>query len=203
MKTSITSVIAVVVLVVLSVAVPGGCRRFSEEVHDPAAGINGGFEIARNGLPVNWLMYTPNTVPNADFRIVLDRQVFKEGRQSLRFDVKRCAARGGGWHSPGFTNEFFDKGKGRFGEGRYRISFWVRNGGAAYFISAGGVAYSKNIGGMHSLVNTNVPSDDWKRLEYVVDVPKGCHLRMQLTIWMPGTFWIDDIRVKRIDGGAA
>src|SRR6056300_819082 len=55
------------------------CNQMSEQIRDKSAGLNGGFEVSKNGLPVNWLMYTSNTVPNADFRIVLDNQDYKEG----------------------------------------------------------------------------------------------------------------------------
>jgi len=41
-------------------------------------------------------MYTPNTVPDSIFRIILDREVFREGRQSLRFDVKKSSSRSAG-----------------------------------------------------------------------------------------------------------
>ena len=87
-----------------------GCNQMSEKETDASAGLNGGFEVSKNGLPVNWLMYTSTTVPNADFKIELDKIIFKEGKQSLRFDVKKCSS-DGGWHSPGFTNEFSDIGE--------------------------------------------------------------------------------------------
>ena len=70
------------------VLILSGCIRMSEKETDTSTGLNGGFEVSKNGLPVNWLMYTPNTVPDADFEIELDNVVFKEGKQSLRFDVK-------------------------------------------------------------------------------------------------------------------
>lgn len=180
----------------LSIVITAGCGPLSELEEDPSTGVNGGFEISRNGLPVNWLMYTPNTVTDADFQIVLDKVVYKEGTQSLRFDVKRCAARGGGWHSPGFTNEFFENGKGRFGVGRYRFSCWIRNSGTTYCINAGGVSAKQ--GDMHTLVETNERSDCWKRLEYEIDVPEGCWLRLELNILQSGTLWIDDIRIVSI-----
>ena len=67
----------------------------SEQIRDNSAGINGGFEVSKDGLPVNWLMYTSSTVPKADFEIILDKKDFKEGEQSLRFDVKECEDIGG------------------------------------------------------------------------------------------------------------
>ncbi len=103
------------------------CMKMSEKETDESAGLNGGFEVAKNGLPVNWLMYTPNTVPDGEFEIIIDKKVFKEGKQSLRFDVINCSSTGG-LHSPGFTNEFSEIGKFE-GEGTYKLGFWIKNEG--------------------------------------------------------------------------
>jgi hypothetical protein len=172
----------------------GGCNKMSEIIVDKTAVLNGGFEVSKNGLPVNWLMYTPNTVPDADFQIILDKEIFKEGKQSLKFNVKKCSSIGG-WKSPGFTNEFFEVGRYR-GEGRYKLSFWVKNAGAEFSITAGGV--SAQGANMTTLIKEHEQIDDWKLLEYEIDVPTDRWLRMQLNILQPGTFWIDDIRIERI-----
>ena len=166
----------------------------SEKETDISAGLNGGFEISRNGLPVNWLMYTPKTVPDADFEIVLDKEVFKEGEQSLKLDVEKCSS-AGGWHAPGFTNEFSEVGKFE-GDGSYKVSFWIKNSGAKFNISAGGVSPLE--GDMKTLLEEDDQIDNWRFFEYEIDIPKDKWLRMQLNILDPGTFWIDDIRIERI-----
>ena len=167
----------------------------SEQVSDQSAGLNGGFEIAENGLPVNWLIYTPKTVPDSRFEVALDRDVFKEGRQSLRFQVDKCSA-AGGWKSPGFTNEFSEIGK-FLGEADYRISFWIRNSGAAFAIAAGGV--SAKTGSMRTLMRDNAPTLQWRRFGYRVHVPENQWLRMELNILSPGTLWIDNVEITRAD----
>ena len=171
-----------------------GCIQMSEKETDSSAGLNGGFEISKNDLPVNWLMYSPNTVPDADFKIELDKNTFKEGRQSLKFDVKKCSSTGG-WGSPGFTNEFSDSGQFE-GEGIYKLSFWIKNDGSTYRIDAGGVAPME--GDMKILIEGDQQIEDWKYLEYEISVPKDWHLRMQLNILQPGTFWIDDVQIVKI-----
>ena len=165
----------------------------SEKEIDKSAGLNGGFEISKNDLPVNWLMYTPNTVPNADFKIRLDTTIFKEGKQSLRFDVINCSS-SGGWHSPGFTNEFSESGQFE-GEGNYKLSFWIRNDGSKYRINAGGV--TPKGGDMKKIIESDQQIDDWKYQEYDISVPTEGHLRMELNILQPGTFWIDDVKIKK------
>ena len=81
-----------------------GCTDMSEYVGDASAGLNGSFETYESGLPVNWIVYTPNTVPDGDFEVALVSGETKDGSHSLRFDVRACAATGG-WKSPGMAVE--------------------------------------------------------------------------------------------------
>lgn len=171
-----------------------GCSQMSEKETDNSVGLNGGFEIDRNGLPVNWLMYTPKTVSDADFKIELDNINFKEGKQSLKFDVSKCSSIGG-WKSPGFTNEFFESGRFE-GEGLYKLSFWIKNNGTTFNISSGGVAAKE--GEMVTLIENSEQIDEWRFHEFEIEIPHDKWLRMQLNILQPGTFWIDDVRIERI-----
>ncbi len=170
------------------------CQQMSETESDKSAGLNGGFEISKNSLPVNWLLYTPKTVPDADFDIALDKHVFKEGKQSLRFDVNECSSTGG-WHSPGFTNQFFEAGKFE-GEGVYKLSFWIKNNGTKFRVNAGGVAPYE--GEMKALIESDEKIENWKYFEYNVDVQKDRHLRMELNVLRPGTLWIDDVQIVKM-----
>lgn len=170
------------------------CQQMSEKETDKSAGLNGGFEISKNDLPVNWLMYSPNTVPNADFEIALDKNIFKEGKQSLRFDVKKCSSNGG-WFSPGFTNEFFDTGKLE-GECIYKLSFWIKNKGTKFRVNAGSVAPME--GEMTVLIESDEQIEDWKYLEYKINVAKDRHLRLELNVLKPGILWIDDVQIIKL-----
>src|SRR6476660_9586710 len=82
-----------------------GCAALSERPVDPAAGVNGSFETTKAGLPVNWIVYTPKTVPTGDFDIVVDTVQFKDGKQSLKFSVRQSSSRGGRL-SPGLSQVF-------------------------------------------------------------------------------------------------
>lgn len=181
-------------LISLAVFLISACTKMSEHQKDPSAGLNGGFEITQNGLPVNWLMYTTNTVPDSDFEISFDKITYEEGKQSLRFDVSKCNSFGE-WRSPGFTNEFFDSEKFE-GKGTYKLSLWVMNDGSTFKISGGGV--SSHEGDMKTLVETDEQIEEWRLLEFSIDVPEDRWLRIQLNILQPGTFWIDDVRIERI-----
>ena len=76
------------------------------------------------------------------------------------------------------------------------LSFWIKNDGSKYRITAGGV--SPKEGDMKILIESDQQLKDWKYLEYEVSVPKDRHLRIQLNILQPGTFWIDDIQIVKI-----
>jgi hypothetical protein len=52
-------------------------------------------------------------------------------------------------------------------------------------------------GDMKTLIEVNEQMDEWRLLEYEIDVPKDRWLKMQLNILQPGTFWIDDVRIER------
>ena len=166
----------------------------SESKSDPAAGVNGGFEITDNGLPVNWLMYTPSTVPKAQFEIVMDRDIYQEGKQALKFVVDDCESTGG-WHSPGFTNEFFEVDRFR-GEGEYILGFWIKNDGALFRVSAGGVSAKE--GSMKTLIQSDQTMDEWKYYEFTVAIKEKDWLRMELNILSPGVLWIDGVEVIRV-----
>ena len=71
--------------VIAAVLLSAGCTKMSESVLDESTGMNGGFEVTESGLPVNWLVYTPRTVPTGDFDVVIDTAEYRSGRQSLKF----------------------------------------------------------------------------------------------------------------------
>ena len=178
-------------LLLILIFILSGCIQMSEKETDTSAGLNGGFEVSKNGLPVNWLMYTPNTVPAGKFKIILDKENFIEGSQSLKFEVEECTS-GGGWGSPGFTNQF-DSEKGS----TYILSFWVKNNGAEFRVIAGGV--SPMTGDMKILIQTSEQINDWQQYEYSVPIAEEFdQIRLEVNILKPGTFWIDDVRIKRI-----
>ncbi|TNJ45399.1 hypothetical protein KFZ70_06180 [Tamlana fucoidanivorans] len=161
---------------------------------DRSARLNGGFEHIQNDLPVNWQMYTPHTVPNSDFNIVIDQENFIEGKKSLKFEVKHCKSTGG-WGSPGFTNQFREVGSFK-GEASYSIKFWIMNQGTKYRIKAGGVNAFE--GHMKVILEDNADIHRWKMFEFIIDVPKDMELRLELNILEPGTFWIDNVQIHKI-----
>ncbi len=165
-----------------------GCSS-SEYEEDPQAGLNGSFEVTRNGLPVNWYFYTPDTVSTGDFDIVLDTDNVRHGRQSLRFDVRESSAEGGKY-SPGFFQEF-DAVPGA----TYTVSFFVINDGTRFTSGVRGIN-PKTDGPFESIVEREASNRNWQRIEYKFTMPDHEALRFELSILSPGVLWIDDLSIS-------
>ena len=165
-----------------------GCLPMHASVTDSSAGLNGGFEIVKDSLPVNWLVYTPATVPSGDYDIVIDTTEFHGGKQSLKFVVRSCSAEGG-WRSPGFSREL-DVEPGR----SYTVGFWVKNDGAEFVAKVGGV--SATSGEYATIVRSSDHVGEWTYHERIYRVRAGFgKLRIEVNVLRPGTFWIDDVTI--------
>jgi hypothetical protein len=192
MKTLIFRIRNLSLLVTIAAIVPlCSCTRMSKHIRDKTAGMNGSFEITKSGLPVNWLVYTPETVPTGDFDIIIDTTEYKDGKQSLKFLVRDCSP-GGGWWSPGFCNEF-EANPGEI----FRISFFIKNHESQFLVKVGGVSVTK--GEYDTIVNSDETIDDWQLFEYYYTIPENMKaIRIELNILKPGTLWIDDIKIEKV-----
>lgn len=170
-----------------------GCNKMSEQIRDPSAGVNGSFEVVSAGLPVNWLVYTPKTVPDSAFDIMIDTTEQAHGRQSLKFAVRTCTSVGG-WQSPGLAQEY----PAETGD-IFNVSFSVMNHGAEFHFSVGGVSAFESRGGPS--VRTDSTFNEWHQYDMEYRMPEKIErLRINLNITKPGTFWIDDVRITRSRG---
>lgn len=177
--------------VLLAIVVLPGCGRLSEEVRDASAGMNGGFETVRSGLPVNWLVYTPSTVPGGDFELILDREDYKEGRQSLRFSVRECSD-DGGWRSPGIAQEYPAQPGAS-----YLVSFWIKSEGCDYEVGIGGVDAKTGEG--ETVDSSAEAAGSWRFVEHTYTMPERYdRIRFDLSIRSPGSLWIDDVSIEPI-----
>lgn len=166
-------------------------KTMSIIIQDDTLGSNGSFEYSKNGLPVNWQLYTAQTAPSGDFDILLDTQEVKNGKQSLKFMVRACDTTGG-WYSPGIAQQI----AARPGE-TYKVSFWVKNNGGRFIAKIAGI--SATTGQSEVIVDSTVPLNDWTLFEhsYVIP-PKMNALRFELNMLSEGTLWVDDFRLKRL-----
>lgn len=162
-----------------------GCAKSQVEV-DPAAGLNGGFEVARDGVPVNWQRYDPD---DALFSATLDPTERTEGDVSLRFDVQACGGEPG-WHSPGVAQEW------PVTPGTWEVSADVRRAdGATWRLSTGSVDAGS---GAHQAVDSaDMAQDTWVTATRTVDVPPGHdRVRVELIVLSPGRVWVDNVRIS-------
>ena len=165
-----------------------GCEKMSESVLDESVGLNGGFEVTKNGLPVNWLVYTPATIPTGDYDLVIDTVEYKEGKQSLKFVVRDCAPTGG-WHSPGLSKEY-EATSGVV----YLVGLWVRNERSQFRAKVGGVSAFK--GEYQTIVEASDSIPEWRHYEHRYTMPEEFdRLRLEVNVLTPGTFWVDDITI--------
>ena len=192
MKTTIFGTGSVVtVLAVIASSLLCGCIKRSESVLDESAGMNGGFEITQSGLPVNWLVYTPKTIPTGDYDLIIDTVEYLAGKQSLKFVVRECSP-DGGWRSPGFSKEY-NATPGT----SYTVGFWVKNDGAEFLAKIGGVSATQ--GRYETIVRSSETITTWKRYEHEYTMPPEFdRIRFELNILRPGTFWIDEVTISGI-----
>jgi hypothetical protein len=135
----------------------------SESIYDKTVGVNGSFEVTEKGLPVNWLVYTPKTIPKVDYDLILDSIDCIDGNQSLKFAIRDWSPTGG-WHSPGLAQEY----EATPGE-QYNISFWAKNMGCEFLVKVGGVSAFE--GENDIIVNSKEEISTWKYFEYQYAMP--------------------------------
>jgi len=158
--------------------------------NDKNAGFNGSFEFTQNNLPVNWILYTAQTVPKGDFDIITDTVNYIEGEKSLHFVVRKCVSNGGRY-SPGLSKEL----PAKQGE-TYNISFWIKNIGSEFIVKAGGVT---GFGGkLQIIVQSEEQIESWKKFESIYTIPSGMTaLRFEVNLLTPGSFWIDNVIITK------
>lgn len=179
--------------IVLTLLVAAACTPMSNHAEDATAGMNGGFEFTDRGLPVNWLVYCPETIPEGTYDLSFDRTEFKEGEQSLKFAVHECSTTGG-WHSPGLSQEY-----AAFPGASYRIRFWIRSDGCDFLVRVGGVDAWTGAYAVVASAAAGEGDDVWRRIEHVYTVPDRYErIRFELSIRSPGTLWIDGVTIDRI-----
>jgi hypothetical protein len=165
--------------------------QMSESKLNPKMGINGNFEIVDENLPVNWLIYTKNTVKTGDFTFTFDNTDFQSGKQSLRFDVKNCSSEGG-WYSPGISQEIPVKS----GE-EFRISFWVKNTGSDFTFNIAGVSTFGR--GVTTIIKPTNKTGDWIHYKTTYKMSEEMtKLRLEFNVLQAGTVWIDDVVVEKV-----
>ncbi len=172
--------------VLIAGAILAGCSN-SEYHEDATAGLNGSFEVAQEGLPVNWYFYTADTA-GGDFDVVVDTDVFIHGEQSVRFEVRECSDEGGR-HSPGLFQEFAAV-PGR----TYTVSFLARNEGTRFTAGVRGVD-PKTGGPFESITDRSDSFSNWQRFEYKFEMPDHEKLRFEISVLEPGVLWVDNVRI--------
>ena len=158
--------------------------------------MNGGFEYAESGLPVNWIVYSPSTIPTGNYELSFDKVDFREGKQAMKFNVDECSP-AGGRYSPGITQEYPAK-PGM----SYKISYWIKNEGCDFVVSAGGVAAKTSQ--LTTIDSSQEITSKWKFVKHELSVPRQfSRIRFELSIRSSGILWIDDVRIELVNNEAS
>lgn len=191
--TNVISILLITITTIVSSFFIVRCvPKMSESIEDKTIGLNGGFEHVKNTLPINWLVYTSKTVKKGEFEIMYDTSDFKEGKQSLKFDVKSCSDKGA-WHSPGIAQEISVNPKEE-----YLISFWVKNKGPHFQVNITGVTATEKADGPK--LDSSEDINDWQKFEYKYKIPENMkRIRIEVSVLKPGQFWIDDVKIEKIN----
>lgn len=191
MRDSVAPRVTIRSVAVLALLLTAGCRQFSITEQDESAGFNGGFEIVRSGLPVNWSFHYP-PITQGDVDISLDTTDYIEGRQSLKLVVHRVQGTGG-WQNPGLFQV-----PSAEPQHTYRVSMWLKNEGCTVVV----FIRSENPTEAPKPQVTRLDEGGtrrgiWYHFDQTYTVPKRYHnIRIQVTVAQPGTLWIDDVRVE-------
>lgn len=157
---------------------------------DPSAGLNGSFEKTKHHLPLNWIIYGAVDYQKNYF-LSFDTLFVKEGKQSLKLEMQKVDPSGQGSRNPGFLGRIDAKA----GE-KYKVSFWVKNMGCDFRVAV----YNLGNRNIEPVIRTNENFADWKYFEHIQTVPeKFPTLNFEVNIFSPGTFWIDDVRVEKLN----
>ncbi|MFY0686000.1 MAG: hypothetical protein JXQ90_02485 [Cyclobacteriaceae bacterium] len=176
--------------IVLSLAFLLGCTNMSESVKDPSIGINGGFEFEKNDIPINWLVYSPRTVPDGEFSISFDNVDKIEGNQSLRMDILNCDTTGG-WLSPGIAQEF-PKMQGQ----RFRASIWIKSIESKYQVKFDRVNELE----AQEINSWKGANHDWQKIEREITLTDPFDkFRIEINGLASGTLWIDHFAMEMLD----
>jgi len=167
-----------------------GCTPISTREKSESAGFNGSFEIEKSGRPVNWyIYYLP--IKSGDAEVSFDTTDAIEGKQSLKFVVHRVGRR---W-SAGLFQVIPAESKDT-----YKVSFWLKNQGCKVSLLLNSEkpkeAPSAN---RRALSEEETGINTWRQFEYVYTVPETYNnIRFELDILKPGTLWIDDVRIEKV-----
>lgn len=174
-----------------AVAVLSGCMNVTHE-KDASAGINGGFEIARSGIPVNWIIER-NTSDEQDAEISIDTTDKVEGKQSLKFVVHRF----------GPPSEYRQWSVAQVLPAQslrtYRVSFWLKNRGCRVKRVYRSLQAKASGPGVETLSEAEMGTDTWRQFEFTHTIPEGSsNIRFSLGIDQACTLWIDDVRIEEV-----
>ena len=187
MKRIIT--ISTVVMIGASAIFLVSCQRDQLSKSAPAAGLNGSFETAEDGCPVNWTFF-PNLESNASYQAVLDSEDVVDGKNSLKLVVKQNDK------TTGFRSRRIPVQSGK----KYKLAMSVKADGCTLKVNriVQDPSGKKNLRST-IIVNTREPSVTWQEYEETLVVAAGeAYVLLIFLIEGTGTLWCDNVQLEEI-----
>ena len=195
---------AVAILTLLGCVIPG------KGVNDKSLGHNGSFEIVESDLPVNWIV-SKYPAEKGDAEFLLDTTDAIDGAQSLKIVVHRIGE--GQWGTP-----FLFQVRELEPAQSYTDEFWLKNRACKVLLEIGYEGKYHMFGGPSDeeikdyaahppikqvLGEDELGEDEWRQFQYVYTTPEtDGTIRFELELMQPGTLWIDDVRVAKVESDA-
>ena len=165
------------------------CERDELSKSNPAAGLNGSFETAEDGYPVNWAFF-PNPESNASFHAVLDSENVTDGKRSLKIIAKQQEK------TMGFRSRRIPVQSKK----KYKFAVSIKTEGCTLKVNrivqdqSGKKNLRSNI-----IVNTSKPSAKWEKHEETLSVAEGeAYVFLIFLIDGTGTLWCDNLQLEEI-----
>lgn len=165
------------------------CQRDELSKSSPAAGLNGSFEAAEEGYPINWAFF-PNPESSTSLQVALDSEDVVDGKHSLKLVVKQNDK------TTGFRSRRIPVQSGK----KYRLAMSVKADGCTLKVNrivqdpSGKKNLRSNI-----IANTEQPSATWQQHEETLTVAEGeAYVLLIFLIDGTGTLWCDNVQLEEI-----
>jgi len=165
------------------------CKSNELSRRNSEAGLNGSFETAESGYPVNWAFF-PNPESDDFLQVSVDTTEAQEGSQSLRLTTDQDE------RTVGFRSLRVPVQPGK----TYVISFSMQNAGCSLKVRRI-LQDASGTGNVRSdiIVDTSSPSSGWNVFEETLVVSDGeASVVLVFLVDGPGSIWFDDVKVQEI-----
>lgn len=166
------------------------CQSNELSIRDDQSGLNGSFETTVGNYPVNWAFF-PNPQSENVFNITVDTTKAREGNNSLRLTTSQSHK------TVGFRSSRVPVEAGN----TYHLSIAFQNEGCNLKVRRIVQDFSGTDNIRSDIIyNTSSTLSHWEIFEEFLSVSEGeRYVVFVFLVDGPGTLWIDDVRVEKVN----